>query len=101
MINDGHDISLNHIRRSQPQPGSLHPACCACCREDIKAILKWIDAVTDELHDAGEMRKQTKRILWNLRTELDNDIKSRSTHNVPSELPRTAGGLAATEGSAE
>lgn len=22
MINDGHDLSLNHIRRSQPQPGS-------------------------------------------------------------------------------
>ena len=25
MINDGHDLSLDHIRRSQRQPGSLHP----------------------------------------------------------------------------
>lgn len=47
----------------------------ACCREDIEAILKWIDALTDEL--CLRENKLRKPALWNLRTELDNSLKSR------------------------
>jgi len=41
MINDGHDLSLDHIRRSQRQPGSLHPdgsvkPCPFCGREVVR-----------------------------------------------------------------
>lgn len=38
MISDGHDISLDHIRRSQSQSSSLHPAGSATGRKRKRLV---------------------------------------------------------------
>jgi len=50
---------------------------CGCCREDIQSIVKWIDAVTDELIEHPKTTTQIANKLWNLRVELLKNLEMR------------------------
>lgn len=49
------------------------------CRDDSKsihAIIKWIDAVTEELRAVPSISHEASVALWNIRAELHNEIRN-------------------------